>query len=286
MRTSMRVRLGLGIALCGFLRRARRVGDDDSRRSETTARSKWRAEALGWRARERPARRVLQPGRPRRGRETRLTLQANINIQSTCVTRCMKANNDTTTGDGNVTAPTANDSLPPSKRARIIPKLAIRVAAFSQLRSSPSPTALLPRLGLGLAILGPQRRGGSRAASAATTVGVAGRSRSATCWSATTRSSSRRRSMASVGSRSTPAFASARASSGGIASLDIANYSWGTERRLAGREEQRHQRELNVSQAFHPRLHCRPARSGARPTTSISPVGTSSPSPTSAPKGA
>jgi long-chain fatty acid transport protein len=78
------------------------------------------------------------------GQETRLTVQVNANIQNTCFTR-IKATNDTTTGDGVAAGGT-------------YPKVCSNGSPF------PDPTIafayrLTPRIGLGLAILGPSAAG-------------------------------------------------------------------------------------------------------------------------------
>jgi long-subunit fatty acid transport protein len=84
------------------------------------------------------------------GQETRLTLQGNINIQSTCFTR-IKATNDGTRqdGDGSATiAPGAqfpqicNNAYAPTATNAIVPQLAFAYR-------------VTPRLGLGLAIVTP-----------------------------------------------------------------------------------------------------------------------------------
>ena len=82
------------------------------------------------------------------GQDTKLTLQANVNIQKTCFTR-LKANNDTTTSDGTNTSVTPGSSFP---------QVCNSGAPF------PNPQIaftykLTNRIGLGLAVVGPSAAG-------------------------------------------------------------------------------------------------------------------------------
>ncbi len=150
MRTSMRVRLGLSLALAAFFgarsASATTVLETGDNGSEQMGRGgAWVARASD------PLAAFYNPA-GLAGQPTRLTLQANFNIQSTCFTR-LKSNNDGTVRDGNPTA--ANSTIAPG-------------AYFPQVcnQSQPFPDPQIaftyqvtPRLGLGLAVIGPSAAG-------------------------------------------------------------------------------------------------------------------------------
>jgi long-subunit fatty acid transport protein len=149
MRTSMRVRLGLGLALAGLFgargASATTVLEQGDNGSEQMGRGgAWVARASD------PLAAFYNPA-GLAGQETRLTLQGNINILSTCFTR-LKATNDATSGDGN---PSTGATVPAG-------------SSFPQVCNgyNPTPTSLLvpqlaftyrltPRIGIGLAIVTP-----------------------------------------------------------------------------------------------------------------------------------
>jgi long-subunit fatty acid transport protein len=150
MRTSMRVRLGLGLALAAFFgargasaTTVLEVGDNGS--EQMGRGGAWVARASD------PLAAFYNPA-GLAGQETRLTLQANINIQSTCFTR-QKASNDGTVADGDVKSATST-----------VPAGSTFPQVCNQAQPFPDPQIaftyrVTPRLGIGLAIVAPSAAG-------------------------------------------------------------------------------------------------------------------------------
>ncbi len=189
--------------------------------------------------RSRPS--TIPPASP--GGETRLTLQANINIQSTCFTR-LKAGDDTTVGDGNTAAPTAADPAT-VKAGSYFPQTCNQSSPF------PNPQIaftyrVTPRLGLGLALLGPSAAGAAN-------------------WPTTVQGGAAPQRYLLVSDNTllfTPTIAAGwepidRLRIGasflwGIATVDFTNYSWGTNAGGLSAKDNDIKGELNVSQFFIP----------------------------------
>ncbi len=158
MRTSMRVRLGLGLSLASFLAARGAAATTVLELGDNGSEQMGRGGAWVARASD-PLAAFYNPA-GLAGQETRLTLQGNINIQSTCFTR-IKATNDGTEQDGNLgagnstVAPGAtfpqicNNAFAPTASNAVVPQLAFAYR-------------VTPRLGVGLAIVTPSAAAASQ----------------------------------------------------------------------------------------------------------------------------
>ena len=158
MRTSIRVRLGLGLSLAAFLGARGAAATTVLELGDNGSEQMGRGGAWVARASD-PLAAFYNPA-GLAGQETRLTLQGNINIQSTCFSR-IKASNDGTTQDGNLSSGDStvapggafpqicNNAFAPTATNSIVPQLAFAYR-------------VTPRLGLGLAIVTPSAAAASQ----------------------------------------------------------------------------------------------------------------------------
>jgi long-subunit fatty acid transport protein len=155
MRSSMRVRFGVGLALAAFFgargASATTVLETGDNGSEQMGRGgAWVARASD------PLAAFYNPA-GLAGQDTRLTLQANFNMQSTCFTR-LKSANDATIHDGipaNQAQTVAQETISPGNNFQ-------QVCNNSQPFPDPQLAftyRLTPRIGLGFAVLGPSAAG-------------------------------------------------------------------------------------------------------------------------------
>ncbi len=238
MRTSMRVRLGLGLSLAAFFgargasaTTVLEVGDNGSEQM---------ARGGAWVARASDPLAAFYNPAGLAGQETRFTLQANINIQNTCFTR-IKAANDATVADGPSGTVKPGDS-------------------FGQICNSASPFPdpqiaftyrVTPRLGLGLAILGPSAAGQVTWPNAPvpnSATGVPGPQR----YLLVSDNTLLLTPTIGVGWEPIDRLRIGASFLWGIASLDISNYSLGTNANGQAPKDADILGELNVSQAFIP----------------------------------
>jgi long-subunit fatty acid transport protein len=158
MRTSMRVRFGLGVSLAAFLG-ARGAGATTVLELGENG-SEQMARGGAWVARASDPLATFYNPAGLAGQETRLTLQGNINIQSTCFTR-LKAPNDGTAQDGNLSAASStvapgqyypqvcNNAFAPTTSNGVVPQIGITYR-------------VTPRLGLGFVFVTPSAAAASQ----------------------------------------------------------------------------------------------------------------------------